>query len=103
MNTNIEGASNAIVATVGFYAGALAETTQQLQAVAQHARELEQQIVNLSQVNVKLQAEEAAARRVIEAAHVYAAWLQPSDLPENGMEMALDGLLKALKVYDGGS
>jgi len=103
MNTNIEGASNAIVATVGFYAGALAETTKTLQAVTEQLRFVEGQVVALSQANVKLQGEEAAARRVVEAAHVYAAWIQPSDPPENAIEMALEGMLEALKVYDGGT
>jgi hypothetical protein len=103
MNTNIEGASNAIVATVGFYAGALAETTKTLQMVTEQLRFVEGQVVALSQANVKLQAEEAAARRVVEAGQVYAAWVHLSYPPEDAMEMALDGFLEALKVYDGGS
>jgi hypothetical protein len=103
MNTNIEGASNAIVATVGFYAGALAETTKTLQAMTEQLRFVEGQVVALSQANVKLQVEEAAARRVVEAAIVYVAWVQPPDQPESGMEMVLVELLEALKVYDCGS
>ena len=96
---NIAAASNAIVASVGFYAGALEELNGQLQAMAARAGAVEQKVAELAAANMSLQVEEAAARRVVDAVRNYL-----DKTVEFADERAAVGpicdLLEALKVYD---
>lgn len=102
-NPHIESASNAIVTTVGFYAGSLATMGEQLQAAMRELTACQQKIAELAAANMSLQTEEAAARRVVEVAHQYVdamVVLTPPGMDETLASTWLVQLLEALKVYD---
>lgn len=96
---NIAAASNAIVASVGFYAGALEELNGQLQTMAARAGAVEQKVAELATANMTLQVEETAARRVVEVVRIYLA--KTVDFAEDPPAVGpICDLIEALKVYD---
>jgi hypothetical protein len=103
MTTNYADASNAIVSTVGFYAGALAEATTAAETATKRQRELEKQVALLAEANAKLSREEQAARGVAAVAGVYVAMIEPCGTPETKMDVALQNLMDAVKAYDAGA
>jgi hypothetical protein len=102
MTASYETASNAVVATVGFYAGALADLAETIHRLEKKVAELELQRNQLAIANAKLAEEDRASRRVVDVARSYCELVSPIDSPEDNVELAALALLTAIGQYDAG-
>jgi hypothetical protein len=102
MTATYETASNAVVATVGFYAGALADLAETIQRLEKKAAELELQRNQLAIANAKLSDEELAARRVVDLARKVVEGKVQVYEADDADSVAMVALMHGVGVYDAG-